>query len=201
MVNLNLFFTSYPLGILKRRALLLFCFEEPNGKPDVTWGFNSRTANYLRSLWDSKFWTGKESEDFLVSCRDLGNAEWILLLGLGKRASLNRERFVNRLRDSGRILGRLGIEDFGVYIPVIDDCEEGYACYLEESIMHILNALLQGYYNGPDRNIDIASSLDHEFISMMRSRVISLERKLEAIPAKHTIEFQGSETAFSSVRV
>jgi hypothetical protein len=199
-MDLNLFFTPYPLGTIRCRVILVFNFEDALGKPEEKWGFNSRTAKYLRSLWQSKFWTGSEGETLLVASQDLSSAEWILLMGLGNRTSLNNEIFARSLKESGRILGKLGITDVGTCIPNVDDNEENYPSRFEKSLLKIINAFLSEYKDSLDICFRVVASTEQKFLKEMKSIAALLEGKLDEIKT-FNIEFQNNENPLSAAQI
>ena len=201
MINLNLSFTRYPIGTAKRRALLFFCFEESLRNPDEKWGFNSRTSKYLRSLWIRNFWTGEEGEILLVSCKDLGNAEWILLMGLGKRALFNEEIFQDRLREAGKTLRRLRIDDFGLYLPVINEFEEECLSHFLKSLTSVIKAFELECDSGLSQNLWITVSIEDEIMKIMKSGMLHFERELEKTVDGFNYEFQGDEVFLNSARM
>ncbi|MFC1884737.1 M17 family peptidase N-terminal domain-containing protein [Thermodesulfobacteriota bacterium] len=199
-MDLNLFFSPYPLGTIKCRVILVFNFEDAPGKPEEKWGFNSRTARYLRSLWQSKFWTGSKGETLLVASKDLGSAEWILLMGLGNRTSFNNKILEDSLRESGKILGKLGITDIGTFIPSMDDNDENYPNYFEESLLIMINAFLSEYKDSLDVCFRIVASIEQKILKKMKSIAVSLEGKLDEIEA-FNIEFQNNENSLSAAQI
>jgi len=142
-MKLDLRFSDRPLESLWCQAVAALVFQGPDLTQGALFGMNQKMAGFLSILQKRGFWTGSRGETILLASQDAIRAEKILLKGLGESSDYDVELLVSHIREVGSTFNKMGINEFGIHIPVFQGLEKKNASHLEICARQVANPFFQ----------------------------------------------------------
>lgn len=133
-MKLDLRFSDRSLENLWCQAVAAFSFQAPDLELSGLDKLNLKMGGTLSDLISRGHWTGERGESFLLSSQGAIPAEKILCHGLGPAAEYNIEVLKRSIQSMGSALDKLAVNDFSIYIPLIEGFENEYTLHLECSV-------------------------------------------------------------------
>jgi hypothetical protein len=175
-------FTDRPLEDLWCQAVIVLVFQNPSMKMDVLSSLNEMMTGTMVNILESGRWTGNRSEDFLFAGEDMIKSDKLLFHGLGPISEFSTSLLEQEVWNLGSTLDKLGVNDFGIHIPVINGLEAEHGSHLELSAKSLLKRYHDRHKDEPDFHLRIIFSVDIKFMDILNPVVESLRSYLDLIP-------------------
>jgi hypothetical protein len=127
-------------------------------------------------------WTGDRGENFLFAGEDMIKSDKLLFHGLGPISEFSTSLLEEELWNLGFTLDRMGVNDFGIHVPVIHGLEAEYGSHLELSAKTLLNGYYDKHKDEPDFHLKMIFSVGIKFMDILDPVVESLRSYLDLIP-------------------
>jgi hypothetical protein len=175
-------FTDRPLEELWCQAVTVLVFRNPSMKMDVLSCLNERMTGTVANILECGRWTGDRGENFLFAGEDMIKSDKLLFHGLGPISEFSTSLLEEELWNLGFTLDRLGVNDFGIHVPVIHGLEAEYGSHLELSAKTLLNRYYNKHKDEPDFHLKMIFSVGIKFMDILDPVVESLRSYLDLIP-------------------
>ncbi|HJX34988.1 MAG TPA: hypothetical protein VJ373_07410 [Desulfatiglandales bacterium] len=175
-------FTDRPLEDLWCQAVTVLVFQSPSVKMDVLSGLNEKMTGTMANILEGGRWTGNRGEDFLFAGEDMIKSDKLLFHGLGPISEFSTSLLEEELWNLGSTLDKLGVNDFGIHVPVIHGLEAGYGSHLELSAKSLLKRYYEKHKDEPDYHLKIIFSVGIKFMDILDPVVERLRSYLDSIP-------------------
>ncbi|MBN2061074.1 MAG: hypothetical protein JW882_11735 [Deltaproteobacteria bacterium] len=166
-MRLDLRFTKRPIEDLWCQAIIALVFQEEDMISGVLSNLDIKMAGALSSLARKKIWTGGRGEKTLLATELMVKPDKLLLYGLGNVEEYNRESLEWCIYSLAGCLDKMGINDFGIYVPVERGKESSYAYQLEIASMGLADFYLENHGMEPDFLLKIIFSVDERMMDII----------------------------------
>jgi hypothetical protein len=160
-MKLDLRFSDRPLESLWCQAVAALVFQGPDLTKGALYGLNEKMAGFLSQLQERGFWTGSRGESILVASQDAIRAEKILLKGLGEIRDYDVQLLVSHIREVGSTFNKMGINEFGMHIPVFQGLEKEHVSHLEICARQLANPFFEHHRGESDFMLKIIFSVEN----------------------------------------
>jgi hypothetical protein len=174
-------FTDRPLEDLWCQAVIVLIFQNPSMKTDVLSSLNEKMTGTMANILEGGRWTGNRGEDFLFAGEDMIKSDKLLFHGLGPISEFSTSILEEELWNLGSTLDKLGVNDFGINVPVIHGLEAGYGSHLELSARSLLKKYYEKHKDEPDFHLKIIFSVGTKFMKILDPIVEHLRSYLDPI--------------------
>jgi hypothetical protein len=175
-------FSYRPLEDLWCQAVIALVFQNPSIKMDVLSSLNEKMTGTMANILEDGRWTGERGENFLFAGEDMIKSDKLLFHGLGPRSEFSISVLEEEIVNLGYTLDKMGVNDFGIHVPVTEGSEAIYGSHLELSAKRLLNTYYKNHKDDPDFNLKIIFSVGIKFINILDPVVERLRRYLDPIP-------------------
>jgi hypothetical protein len=175
-------FTDRPLEELWCQAVIVLVFQNPSMKMDVISSLNEKMTGTVANILEGGRWTGNRGEDFLFAGEDMIKSDKLLFHGLGPISEFSTSLLEEELWNLGFTLDRMGVNDFGIHVPVIHGLDAEYGSHLELSAKTLLNGYYDKHKDEPDFHLKMIFSVGIKFMDILDPVVESLRSYLDLIP-------------------
>ena len=170
-MRLDLRFTKRPIEDLWCQAIVALVFQDEDMLSATLSSLNIKMAGALSNLVQKMILTGARGEKTLLATELMIKADKLLLYGLGNRKDYNKESLEECVDSLACSLDRIGINDFGIFLPVEEGSESRYPYQLEivttglvsffqETHRSESGFLLKIVFSIEDRMMDILSQVE-----------------------------------------
>ena len=166
-MRLDLRFSERPLEDLWCQAVTALVFQRPEVTKGALSGLNDKMAGSLADLVEKEIWTGKRGESFLLASQNMINSEKLLFYGLGQGQDYDNSILEHGIRELGSTLDKIGVNEFGIHIPVAEGVEEEYDSHIELSARHIVEPFFKNHNNDPDFLLKIINSVESDHMDII----------------------------------
>jgi hypothetical protein len=135
-------------------------FQRPDISAGALLGLNEKMSGTLTKLVEKGAWTGERDESFLLASQNMIKADKLLFHGLGRESDYEIPVLEDGIRKLGSALDNMGVDEFGVNIPVLKGNTAEYASHLECATRHIVSPFLENHKNDPDFLLKIIFSVE-----------------------------------------
>jgi hypothetical protein len=175
-------FTDRPLEDLWCQAVTVLVFQNPSMKMDVLSSLNEKMTGTMSNILEGGRWTGNRGEDFLFAGEDMINSDKLLFHGLGPISEFSTSLLEEEIWNLGSALDKLGVNDFGIHVPVVHGLEAAYGLHLELSAKSLLKRYYDKHKDEPDFHLKIIFSVGTKLIDILDPVVERLRSYLDPIP-------------------
>ena len=119
----------------------------------------------LADILEKGLWTGEKGENYLIATQSMIKADKLLFHGLGLQSELNLQAFEKEIKALGITLEKMGVNEFGIYIPVVKDRLEEYLDYLEISAKKLPEAFWGKHKEEQEYILKIVFSVDRDYLN------------------------------------
>jgi hypothetical protein len=151
-------------------------------KLDTLSRLNGKLTGTLARILEKERWTGEKGENFLIATQNMIKADKLLFHGLGLRSEFSIPIFKKEIGKLGSALDRMGVNEFGIHVPVIDGLETEYGSHLELSTKSLLKTYFRKHKEEKDFDLKIIFSVDPGFMDILDPIVKKLRRYLAPVP-------------------
>jgi hypothetical protein len=180
-------FSYRPLEDIWCQAVSVLVFQRPSVNMGALSSLNRKMIGGLSRLLEDERWTGNRGENFLVATQNMIKAEKLLFHGLGPQSEFSTSVLKEEAGKLGNTLDKLGINEFGVHVPVIEGLEAEYASHIEASAKGLLRAYYRKHKEEQDFDLKIIFSVETRFMDTLDSIVKRLRKYLRTIPDSSVI--------------
>jgi len=175
-------FTDRPLEDLYCQAVTALVFQSPSMKIDVLSSLNEKMTGTMAHILEDGRWTGTRGEDFLFAGEDMIKSEKLLFHGLGPISEFSGSILEEEIGKLGATLDKLGVNEFGIHVPVTEGLDAEYVSHLELSAKSLLNTYYKNHKDEPDFILKMIFSVGIKFMDMLDPVVERLRSYLDQIP-------------------
>jgi hypothetical protein len=175
-------FTERPLEDLWCQAVTVLVFQNPSMKMDVLFGLNEKMTGTISNTLEGGRWTGNRGEDLLFAGEDMIKSDKLLFHGLGPISEFSKSLLEEEAWNLGSALDKLGVNDFGIHVPVVHGLESEYGLHLELSAKSLLKRYYDKHKDEPDFHLKIIFSVGIKFMDVLDPVVERLSNYLNPIP-------------------
>jgi hypothetical protein len=180
-------FSYRPLEDIWCQAVSVLVFQRPSVNMGALSSLNRKMIGGLSRLLEDERWIGNRGENFLVATQNMIKAEKLLFHGLGPQSEFSTSVLKEEAGKLGNTLDKLGINEFGVHVPVIEGLEAEYASHIEASAKGLLRAYYRKHKEEQDFDLKIIFSVETRFMDTLDSIVKRLRKYLRTIPDSSVI--------------
>jgi hypothetical protein len=180
-MRLDIRFSNRPLEDLWCQAVIALVFQRPSLMTGVVSSLNKKTSGTLENMLECDAWTGEKGEKFLIASQNMIRADKLLFHGLGPGSEFKVESLEEEVYELGMTLDKIGVSDFGIYVPVTEGLEDHYGYHLELSVSNLVKAFYKRHNDDPDFILKIIFSVEKDFLDILDSVVSRLKKHLKPI--------------------
>ncbi|GEM_PF-988593 len=148
-MRLDLRFTYRPLEDLFCQAIVIFSFSTNNGLSGAVKNMDRKMAGSISTIINGAIWSGESGDKLLFATEEAIRADKLLIYGMGKESDYSIEVMKRAASDLCSTLQKIGINEFGFYLPVSERFAPGYMMHLETVIKTLANGYLNKYKDDP----------------------------------------------------
>ena len=138
-MKLDLRFSTRSLDDLWCKAIAAFVFRDFKVSTGIVSKINEKMADSLSDLVSKNIFKGERDENCLLASQDMLRSDKVLLYGLGEQKEFNTKILESRVKELSDTLDKLGVNEFGIYIPLVEGKENLYSTHLESSVYQVVD--------------------------------------------------------------
>ncbi|MBN1832940.1 MAG: hypothetical protein JW896_12615 [Deltaproteobacteria bacterium] len=154
-MRLELRFSKRPLEGLPCQAVVILAFSDPDLPRGELTSLYDMMKGFLPALEKTGFWTGSSGETLLLASQGMIGADKILLKGLGEKAVFDAIALTDRMAEVGVTLDGIGVNNFGIHIPIVADTDKAHSSHLELAARHLVEPFLEHHWGETDFTLKI----------------------------------------------
>jgi len=163
-MRLDLRFLNRPLGDIWCQAVVVFVIQKSSMTSDVLFHLNEKMGGSLVDILNKGLWTGDRGENFLFATQDAIKAGKLLLRGLGTEESFGIEVLKKEASETGAILDKININEFGIHISKSEGRENEYGSFLETAATSLVETFYNTHRDDPDYLLKLFFSIGKDFM-------------------------------------
>ena len=180
-MRLDIRFSNRPLEDLWCQAVIALVFQRPSLMTGVIASLNEKMTGTLEDMLERDAWTGERGEKFLIATQNMIRADKLLFYGLGPSSKFNVETLEEEVGSLGMALDKIGISDFGIYVPVTEGLEDRYGYHLELSASNLMKAFYKRHNDDPGFILKVIFSVEKYYSDILDSVVSRLRKHLKPV--------------------
>lgn len=149
------------------QAVTGFSFYHPDLEISGLKSLDMKMSGMLSDLISKRRWTGERGESFLLSSQGTIPAEKVLFYGLGPISDFNVEIFKSSVQSMGYALNKLAVNDFSIYLPLIEGFENEYTICIEHSVPALVQPFFEAHGKEMDFFLKIVYCVNQELIHLI----------------------------------
>jgi len=166
-MRLDLRFSDRPIESLWCQAVAALVFQRPDISAGALLGLNEKLSGTLTELMEKGVWTGERDESFLLAPQNMIRAGKLLFHGLGQVSDYQIPVLEDGIRKLGSALDNMGVDEFGIHIPIPAGLRIEYASHLECAARHIVSPFLENHNNDPVFLLKVIFSVEKGLIGIL----------------------------------
>jgi hypothetical protein len=175
-------FSDRPLEDIWCQAVSVLVFQRPSINMGALSSLDRKMIGGLSKLLEDERWTGDRGENFLFATQNMIKADKLLFHGLGPQSEFSTSVLKEEAGKLGNTLDKLGINEFGVHVPVTEGLEAEYASHIEASAKGLLKAYYRNHKDEQDFDLKIIFTMETRFMDMLDYIVERLRKYLRKMP-------------------
>jgi hypothetical protein len=180
-MRLDIRFSNRPLEDLWCQAVTALVFQTPSITEGVFFNLNRKMTGALENILRRDAWTGDRGEKLLIATQNMIRADKLLFHGLGTGSEFKVAILEEEVYSLGMTLDKMGVSDFGIYVPVVKGLEGQYGYHLELSTSNLVKTFYKRHGKDPDFILKIIFSVEKDFLDILDSVVTRLRKHLQPI--------------------
>jgi hypothetical protein len=166
-MRLDLRFSDRSLENIWCQAVTGFSFYPPDLETSGLENLDMKMSGMLSDLIAKRRWTGERGESFLLSSQGTIPAEKILFYGLGTISDFNVEILKGSVQSLGYALNKLAVNDFSIYLPLIEGFENEYTIHVEHSVPALVQPFFEAHETENEFFLKIVYCVNQEMIHLI----------------------------------
>jgi hypothetical protein len=175
-------FSDRPLEDIWCQAVAVLVFQRPSINMGALSSLDRKMIGDLSKLLEDERWTGDRGENFLFATQNMIKADKLLFHGLGPQSEFSTSLLKEEAGKLGNTLDKLGVNEFGVHVPVTEGLEAEYASHIEASARGLLRAYYRNHKDEQDFDLKIIFTMETRFMDMLDYIVERLRKYLRKMP-------------------
>jgi hypothetical protein len=177
-MKLDLRFLNRPVEDLWCQAIVLLVFQGPSIVNEVLLNINDKMGGSLSDIINMGVWTGERGENFLLATQDAIRADKLMMRGLGPEGEFGIEVLIKEISETGSVLDRMGVKEFGINLPSADGRVSEYGLYLETAAIGLVEAFYNRHRDDPDFLLKIFFSIDKDSMNAVDPLIKRLKENM-----------------------
>ena len=166
-MRLDLRFTKRPIEDLWCQAIVALVFQDESMLSGTLSSLNIKMAEALSNLARKMILTGARGEKTLLATELMVKADKLLLYGLGTGMEYNKESLEECIDSLAGSLDKMGINDFGISLPVEEGNEYRYPYQLEIVSKGLVSFFLETHKSERDFLLKIVFSIEDRMMDIL----------------------------------
>ena len=166
-MRLDLRFSDRSLENIWCQAMTGFSFYHPDLEISGLKGLDLKMSGMLSDLISRERWTGERNESLLLSSQGALPAEKILFYGLGPVSEFNVEIVKSSVQSVGSSLDKMAVNDFSIYLPLIEGLENEYTICVEHSVPALVQPFFESHGQEKEFLLKIVYCINQEMIHLI----------------------------------
>lgn len=163
-MRFDLRFTTRPIEDLWCQAVVMLSFKIQGRMSSTLERINKKMAGSIESFTRSGIWSGECNEKLLFATQNSIKADKLLLHGLGEESIYSLNILKKEITDVGMSLNKMGVNEFGIFIPHAPGLESEYIIHIETAIEDLAGIYLSKYKDAPDYTLKMYISIENRYM-------------------------------------